>query len=126
MRYRVGRGIKVGVLIATCLSVWAAVAFALKNRAQLDAMHITLPQVVIAYLAGGIFGGAFVGVAFPITRWAIGAFMLGFIAILPTAVVMVYFMARDIPGIAQVIVACIVACIGGALALYIRSDPWPE
>jgi hypothetical protein len=98
----------------------------LKDAQQTKAMGITLPEIIGAYLFGGLFGGAFVGAAVTLMRWAIGAFVLGFVANLPTALAVANFVAADVPLAGRMSIGVICACVGGVLALYIRSDPWPE
>lgn len=123
--YRVKRGLQVGLAIACVCSLWSVIAYSLKSPVQIDAMRITLRRAVIAYLIGGLFGGVFVGVAVSLMRWALGAFLLGFVANLPTTLIMASFIASDLPLFGRIALGLLAACIGGTLALYIRSDPWP-
>jgi hypothetical protein len=123
--YRVARGVRTGLVVGAGFSLWAAFAYGLKDAQQTEAMGVTLREAVAAYLLGGLFGGAFAGAMIGMMRWAIGAFVLGFIANLPTALVIAYFVAVDVPLPGKISIGVICACIGGVVALYIRSDPWP-
>jgi hypothetical protein len=115
----------VGLAVSVCLCVWAAIAYALKDAQQTKAMGITLPQIVAAYLFGGIFGGGFVAAMVNVLRGAIGAFVLGFVANLPTALLIANFVAADVPFPGRISIGVVCACLGGVVALYIRSNPWP-
>ncbi|HVS59779.1 MAG TPA: hypothetical protein VHE82_03685 [Gemmatimonadaceae bacterium] len=123
--YRVTRGVRTGLAVSVFFSVWATIAYALKDARQTAALGVTLREVVAAYLLGGLFGGAFAGAMIRFMRWAVGAFVLGFVANLPTTLVITNFAAADASLAAKVSIGMILACIGGIVALYIRSDPWP-
>ncbi len=123
--YRVARGIRIGLAVSLFLSVWATIAYALKDARQTEAMGITLREVVAAYLLGGLFGGAFAGAMIRLMRWAAGAFVLGFVTNLPTTLMIANVVASDASLPAKISLAVICACIGGIVALYIPSDPWP-
>lgn len=125
LKYRVARGVKVGLAVSTAISIWAALAFALKSPRQADFIGIKIPELIGAYLIGGVFGGAFVGAMVNLMRWSLGAFILGFIANLPTALIVANFVAWDASVAGRVSIGLICACLGGVVALYIRSDPWP-
>jgi hypothetical protein len=57
-------------------------------------------------------------------RWAVGAFVLGFVANRPTTLVIINFAAADASLAAKVSMGMVLACIGGIVAVYIRGDPW--
>jgi hypothetical protein len=111
--------------VSVFFSIWAALAYALKDSRQIEAMGITLRELVVAYLLGGFFGGAFAGAMIGLLRSAVGAFVLGFVTNFPTAMMVASLIAADasLPG--KISIGIIGACVGGVVALYIRSDPWP-
>ena len=72
-----------GVLIATGLSLWAAVVYAHRGAAPFAHNGTTFPRTVGAYYVGGLLGGFAVGVVLPFLRGRVGAAIGGVIAAVP-------------------------------------------
>ena len=113
-------GVLYGIGLATMFSLFAILAWMFKTPEQLGRLHASLLQVVGSYFVGGVTGGAIIGVAFPLTRWAAPAVILGTVGTFPFFYVLGKFMEPDAPvwpaRIAITLIAS--ALFGGSLLLY--------
>lgn len=87
MRWPDGRIILIcigyGVGIATLYALWVAGASLIGGSDTLQETNISLGQIVMIYYGGGILVGMFVGLAWPLTRWRVGAALVGYIGAIP-------------------------------------------
>lgn len=77
---RIGLGVSVALLILA--SPFAAMR-AISGDGTTPAGSLSLGSLAILYLLGGLFGGAFVGLIWPVHRWWWGRRVLGFVAVAP-------------------------------------------
>jgi hypothetical protein len=59
--------------------MYAIVLYALRGQAPFEAIGTSLGQVIASYFAGGILGGAMVGVLWPLARHREGAIVIGIV-----------------------------------------------
>lgn len=79
----VGLGIILGIALATVYSAFALFIFMLQGSKPFTESGISLPATILAYLAGGVVGGAVFGALLPLTVWRIGATVVGMLAGIP-------------------------------------------
>ena len=82
---RMGWGVSWGSAIASVFSAFAALQFAIHAAAMLAKYDLGLVAIIATYFAGGIAGGAVVGLLLPLAQRRIGAAVVGVLAILPIA-----------------------------------------
>src|SRR5678815_4523536 len=70
---RVAWGIRWGVVLASAFVLFALIQYALWGAAMERSAGFSLVQVVFLYLAGGVVGGAVVGLALPLAHRKIGS-----------------------------------------------------
>jgi hypothetical protein len=114
-------GIKVGLVAAVLYSAYVTLAYLITDGALLDSRGLTLPAVLLTYLAGGVVGGLTYGVLSPLERWRVGAAVVGAFVLLPVflgaAVVLPNLdLGSHITWIAVGLAAVLVGGIGGFLA----------
>jgi hypothetical protein len=85
-RPNVGAGVLFGVVMAVIYSVLAMLIFLFTGGRAFEAQGTTLDKVLLAYFAGGIFGGALGGLCWPLATWRWGSTLLGVIAGLPVGI----------------------------------------
>jgi hypothetical protein len=117
-------GILAGLGYAAVYSLVAVAVFRFKDPADLAKLHASLMQVVFAYVAGAVVGGALVGALLPITRWAPGAFLVGTAGTLPFFLMASLLIASDAPWFPDQLVMALIASmlLGGLLGLFFRSQ----
>jgi hypothetical protein len=117
-------GALVGLAYAAVYSLVAVAIFQFRDSATLASLHASLTQVIVAYVIGAVVGGALVGVLLPITRWAVGAFVLGTAGTLPFFLLVFLLIASDAPWFPDQVVMALIAAmlLGGLLGLLIRSE----
>jgi hypothetical protein len=72
-----------GVLIATLLSLYAAVLYLVRGPAPFAAHGTTVLTSVTVYYLGGVLGGLVVGLLLPFLHGRVGAALGGAVALLP-------------------------------------------
>jgi hypothetical protein len=72
-----------GVAVAGVYIAWVTVLYVLSRGSAFEAKDRSFPAIVLAYLFGGVLGGAIVGVLLPLVRYKIGAAFVGMIAFVP-------------------------------------------
>jgi hypothetical protein len=81
---RLGVCIAYGIGFALVYSVWVVLITRFpRGAAALDTIGISLARIIGLYFAGGVVGGTMVGLAWPLTRWRVGAGIVGYVAVLP-------------------------------------------
>ena len=68
-----------GVALAALYSLYAIALYAFRGQAPFEAVGATLAQVIASYFAGGILGGAAVGLLWPLSRHREGAIVIGIV-----------------------------------------------
>lgn len=87
VRERIVVGVKIGLAAGAAFGI-IALPFALfgaltGNRGGTVAGSWSFGTTLVLYLAGGVLGGALVGLIWPIRRWWVGRRILGWLAVLP-------------------------------------------
>lgn len=78
------RGIKWGLMFASVLSLFVTAVYLFGGSAPFSAKGVTWAQVVLLYFAGGIVGGALVGLLLPLaSTTTLGAGFVGWLASIP-------------------------------------------
>lgn len=94
-----GRRLKIGVVsgvgIAGVFSAWAVVQYVLQGPELFTRLGVPVGIVVLGYALMGILSGGTVGLAWPLTRWAVGSMAVGFLAAFPAWFVMFFAMSDD-------------------------------
>jgi hypothetical protein len=90
-------GILSGMAFATLFSAWIILLAIVRRSWEFDSYHVSAWQIILSYFAGGIGGGAVVGLARPITRYRLGAAVVGLVAAIPVAFA-VEFAMQGMPG----------------------------
>jgi hypothetical protein len=70
-------GVAIGVIAATLYSAWVVLVYALNGSRPFVELGVTLPTVVGVYYAGGVLGGAIMGVLWPRARSRLEATLVG-------------------------------------------------
>jgi len=83
---RVTWGVRWGTVLASAFALFALVQYGLHGSAIERSTGFSLGDVVSIYFAGGVVGGAFVGLVLPLARRKVGSAFVGFLAILPVAI----------------------------------------
>ena len=76
-------GVAAGLFFAALYSLYVTLLYLIRGPDPFDANETTLGQVIAVYFAGGIAGGAIVGVLRPLAKWRIGAAVVGVVAAVP-------------------------------------------
>ena len=80
---RMALGAGTGFLMACFYVVWVVVLRLGGGGRTLEELKISLGVLVGIYLLGGIVGGVVAGALFPLTKWLMGAALVGFLAVIP-------------------------------------------
>lgn len=106
-------GILWGIAVAGLYSLYVGAIYLLQGPAPFESHGTSILSIVAAYFGGGVVSGAIVGLLRPLSRWQLGAGMLGMIAAVPV------FLAFDIAqhGFAALQQVDVFAMTGFALAL---------
>ncbi len=72
-----GWGIGMAVTLATVLSLWVLLLSLLRGSTQFDRYGMTAWEIIGAYFIAAGLVGALIGLLRPITRWRVGAIVLG-------------------------------------------------
>jgi len=68
-----------GLFYAVAYSIWAAMVTAFGRGSEtLASLGLSFTQVVGVYFTTGVMGGILLGLCWPLTRWKLGAGVLGF------------------------------------------------
>ena len=78
-----GTGVRWGLYYAAVYSAVGTVLYVLRGPDLLAGYGLTFVEMLASYVAGGLVGGVVVGLFLPMGRTAVGAALLGFIAVLP-------------------------------------------
>jgi hypothetical protein len=117
-------GVTWGLRLALLFSAWVAFLM-LANRSlilRVSGVHpVNGLQVIGIYVGGGIGGGIVVGLLRPLSRWALGAALLGLLAALPFAVGLAFLGSNfSRPDFDDVLPALITAAVlGPSTALWL-------
>ena len=82
---RVTWGVRWGTVLASAFALFALIQYGLLGSAMERSAGFSLGDVLSIYIAGGVVGGAVVGLALPLARRKLGSAFVGFLAILPVA-----------------------------------------
>ena len=80
---RVRWGARWGFKFALGLVAWAIGVFIVVGAAPFESVGASVLAVTMMYLAGGVLGGAVVGLALPWVRSRVGAYVVGVLAGIP-------------------------------------------
>jgi hypothetical protein len=83
-QYHLRTTILIGLALAGLYSLYAIALVALRGQAPANVVGTTLGRVIGSYFAGGILGGAAVGVFCPMSRHRGGATVIGILAAFAT------------------------------------------
>jgi hypothetical protein len=75
-------GISGAMFIAGVYSAWVMAVYVFRGSEPFSRVGMTLPLVVVTYLAVGFVAGLIVGLLRPLTRWKAGAYVVGLVAAL--------------------------------------------
>lgn len=89
LQRRVVVGIRAGLSVAGLLSLWVFVVWAVQGGGTFAFLGTTLPTVIGIYFIGGAITGGLVGALLPMTQRVLGAGIVGVIAGIPTAALIV-------------------------------------
>lgn len=120
---RIASCVAYGIGLAFLYSVWAVLITVFGRGAEtLASIGISLKQLIASYLGGGAIGGAVVGLAWPVTRWRLGAGVVGYVAAIPAfAMISKGLVNAREPG-AFWFVVLIGSLVGFFAAMWIWSD----
>jgi hypothetical protein len=119
---RVRRYVSWGFFVGACLCVFLLPAVVLTGNRPLARYGLTPLEIAALYVLAGTLGGALVGVLYPITRWFLGAFLLGAIALLPVYLGFALLLAGDTPLSARWVIGAVPAFfVGGGLGAHLWS-----
>jgi hypothetical protein len=79
-QYHLRSTILIGLALAGLYSLYAIALVALRGQAPVNVVGTTLGRVIGSYFAGGILGGAAVGLFCPMSRHRGGATVIGILA----------------------------------------------
>lgn len=82
-RTGLAKGLALGLVVATGLSVWVTLLRVASGTAPFDRLDTTYPTVIGLYYASGLAGGLVIGLAWPLRRWLLGSALLGALGVLP-------------------------------------------
>lgn len=124
VKTRIWAGILNGLAYAALLTmIVAAIVLLRGHQAFVERFRVTLAQIMIVYVLGGVLSGAVVGWAWPIGRWSWGSFLLGFLALLPITFA-VAFLISDADEWGFRIVGTLVSAlvVGGGIGLALHGN----
>lgn len=123
MARRVIVGGTVGLFVAAVFSTLAALVW-LWNGRSFGWLDVNLSQVVLVYLLWGPFVGVVVGVAFPLTRFRIGAAGVG--AFVMGAAYLMYAIISGSSTLVQLLVIPLGLIVGAIAGLIVFGRYWSE
>ena len=110
---RIRTFVRYGLYMATGFSLLLIPAVLLIGNRALPRYGLTPIQIVAVYYLAGVMGGVVVALVYPISRWFLGAFALGSLAVAPVYVGFgLLLRTRDDP-------ASLPWALGGVLALFV-------
>ena len=114
------RGARWGLAFATVYCAYVTLIFIIGGPGVLDRYGVSLGEVVLVYVVGGILSGASVGLLLPLTRWKAGSALVGVVAMLPVFVGIAYTVAGPPPWefpqkFATVLSSVVVGGLGGLI-----------
>ena len=123
MPRRLTWGSRWGMAFVTPLMAWALLVHGLAPVASTGYRGIPFVGIMVAYLVGGLLGGAVMGACLPLVRHKIGAYVLGFLAGIPFAAVAGFSLgALDRHGVAGLVFVVSFFCllVGGPIGVIYR------
>jgi hypothetical protein len=78
-------GVLSGIAFATLTSLWVGGLAILRGSVRFETYGLTIWQIMAVYFAGGVAGGAVVGLLRPVTKYRLGAALVGLVAAVPLA-----------------------------------------
>jgi hypothetical protein len=79
-------GVVWGSILALALTLVLLVLFAVHGSKLFDSYGTSFTTVALLYLCGGVAGGVIVGLLRPLSRWRIGAVVMGVFAAVPIGI----------------------------------------
>jgi hypothetical protein len=79
----IASGIGIGLFIATGFTAWVTLLRLTVGTEPFERNDTTYEDVVQVYYAGGLLGGLFVGLLWPLHRWVLGSAVLGIVGMFP-------------------------------------------
>jgi len=76
-------GVRGGLFVAGVYSLLLIVARGLMGAEFADRVGMSLPLALGALLGSCVLGGIIAGLLLPVGRWAIGAMLVGYLAVMP-------------------------------------------
>ena len=71
--------------MAAVFSCYVAIIAVARGSTHYDQYDLSLGAIIVTYFVGGVAGGAVVGVLRPLTKYFVGAALVGLVAALPLA-----------------------------------------
>lgn len=116
-------GIRWGFIFGAAYSLWAGVLFLLRGSTPFRGHNVTVVEAVATYLIGGVIAGGIVGILLPLTRWKLGAALVGMVAVLPVSIGVIGSMQGFSPWTEghTFVVAMMSLLLGGGGGLILRN-----
>jgi len=122
------KGLSLGLLLATALSVWVLLLRIRAGTAPFDRLDTTFTEVVMGYYEGGATGGLLIGLAWPLGRWLVGYAALGILGVFPFYLFAPGGRARTSLLSSDNIASALLGAffVGAAVGVWIWSDDHPH
>ena len=123
-------GIALGLFVATGLSAWVTFLRLTVGTAPFQRLETTYTATVALYYAGGLVGGALVGLLLPLRRSLWGAALLGMVGVFPLYFGVAWTRATaanaafTLDNVAES--ALLAFLVGGAVGIWIWLDDNPQ
>jgi hypothetical protein len=119
---RLRRFVRWGVYTAAVLSLTLIPTLVRTGNRPIPGDRITPFQIAIVYVLAGIIGGSLVAFLYPLSRWFLGAFLLGAVATTPVFVGLGFLTSANEPSSATWIIAGVgTFFVGGSLGTLVWS-----
>ena len=112
-----------GVWMGTCYAVIGAVITLVRGPTAFRQFGLSPVFAIVLYLAEGLFAGLVVGLLRPLTRWAVGASLVGILAIAPFAFIAYAVLPGNSSRLLLPIVYSIMLGGGGGFAFWMSARP---
>jgi hypothetical protein len=76
-------GLGIAAFFIAFYALIAVVLYFLRGADSFEAQGLSLPRLLLAYLGGGVVAGCILGLLRPLTRWRLGAALVGVAVALP-------------------------------------------
>ena len=121
---RLKRFTRWGFYFASMCSLFLIPSIISSGNRPIERYGMTPLQIATVYFATGIAGGAVVALAYPISRWFLGAFVLGTLAIMPAYTVFALMMQKkdDPPSLPWILGGVGAVFVGGGVGTKFWSD----